>query len=75
MRWGYPYVFREWFFHMTLTCRLSEPDATVWRARATAHFAAALAMSRRVADLCLFTQAGPDCAFVLAGRFPLRGPA
>ena len=75
LRWGYPYVFEEWFFHMTLTTRLSEPDAAVWRARAGAHFAGSLAASRPVADLCLFTQAAPDRPFVLAERFPLGGAA
>ncbi len=75
LRWGYPYVFREWFFHMTLSARLSGPDAAVWRARAEAHFAAPLAASRRVADLCLFTQPAPDRPFVLAERFPLGGAA
>ncbi|MBV9655922.1 MAG: DUF1045 domain-containing protein [Acetobacteraceae bacterium] len=74
-RWGYPYVFSEWFFHMTLTSRLGEQQIAVWRARAEAHFAAALARPRRVQDLCLFTQAGPDRPFVVAARFPLGGPA
>ncbi len=75
LRWGYPYVLREWFFHMTLTARLMGPDAAAWRERAEAHFAQSLAAPRRVADLCLFSQAGPDRPFVLAERFPLGGAA
>ncbi len=70
-RWGYPYVFSEWFFHMTLTARLSPPEAAIWQARAEAHFAGSLTVSRRVTDLCLFTQAAPDGPFVLAERLPL----
>jgi len=72
-RWGYPYVFETWFFHMTLTRRLSEAEKSVWRPAAEAHFAPALSLKRRVADLCLFVQPAPGGDFVIAERLPLRG--
>ena len=72
MRWGYPYVFATWFFHMTLTRRLTAEERAIYQPAAASHFAAALAEPRRVVDLCLFTQAeGAD--FQLAERIPLTG--
>ncbi len=73
MRWGYPYVFGTWFFHMTLTRRLSDVEKAAVQPEAEAWFAPALAVERRVEDICLFTQATPDAAFVLAERVRLRG--
>jgi hypothetical protein len=71
-RWGYPYVFGTWFFHMTLTRRLSAEEQALWRPRAEAHFARALSLPRRVTDFCLFTQAVPGAGFVIAERVKLR---
>lgn len=72
-RWGYPYVFGTWFFHMTLTRRLSQEEKCFWRPRAEAHFGRALSTPRRVVDLCLFTQRSPAEPFVIAERLPLGG--
>ena len=71
LRWGYPGVFGRWRFHMTLTRRLEEQSR--WLAAAARHFEAALAAPRRVASICLFTQAGPGVPFLLAERVPLTG--
>ena len=71
--WGYPHVLGTWRFHMTLTRRLSPAERAVVQPAASAHFAAAVARPRRVADLCLFTQAAPGAPFMLAERVPLRG--
>ncbi len=73
MRWGYPYVFDEWFFHMTLTRRLSLREKAFFLPAAEAHFAPALAAGRVVSDVCVFTQATPDAAFTIAERVPLLG--
>jgi putative phosphonate metabolism protein len=73
VRWGYPYVFGAWFFHLTLTRRLTEAERARWQPAAEAHFARALALPRRVADLCLFTQASPGADFLVAERIALRG--
>jgi putative phosphonate metabolism protein len=73
LRWGYPYVFDTWFFHMTLTRRLAEAEKARIRPQAEAFFAEAVAMPRRVAEICLFTQATPEADFVIAERLALRG--
>lgn len=73
VRWGYPYVFATWFFHMTLTRRLTDTERATYKPAAEAHFAAALAHPRRVVDLCLFTQPTEQAPFTLAERIPLRG--
>lgn len=73
VRWGYPYVFGTWFFHMTLTRRLNEAEKAVFLPAARAHFARALAVPQRVADLCLFTQRAAGEPFVIAERLSLRG--
>ena len=73
VRWGYPYVFATWFFHMTLTRRLDAGERAVFLPAAERHFRAALAVRRRVESVCLFTQAGPGAAFVLAERIRLAG--
>jgi putative phosphonate metabolism protein len=72
-RWGYPYMFDTWFFHMTLTRRLDDTEKAHVKPLAEAFFADALAMQRQVRDICLFTQAAPDADFVIAERIPLRG--
>ena len=73
VQWGYPYVFGTWFFHMTLTRRLTVAETAIYRPAAEAHFAAALQQPRIVCDLCLFTQIGPGAPFTIAERIPLRG--
>jgi putative phosphonate metabolism protein len=73
VRWGYPYVFGTWFFHMTLTRRLSDAEKLVVLPAAESWFAAALEGPRRVEDICIFTQALPGAAFTLAERVKLRG--
>ena len=71
--WGYPYVLRQWRFHMTLTRRLTPEERAIVQPAAQAHFAAALAKPRQVQDICLFTQIAPGSAFVVAERLALRG--
>ena len=73
LRWGYPAAFVTWRFHMTLSCRLDAAARATVIAAAEAWFAEALAATRRVSSLCLFTQAGPGAPFMLAERLPLLG--
>lgn len=73
LRWGYPGVFDEWRFHMTLTRRLTEPERAVFLPAAQKHLAPALPYPRRVDEICVFTQAGPGAAFTIAERLPMRG--
>ena len=73
VRWGYPYVFQTWFFHMTLTRRLTPAEHAVYRPAAEALFAEAAAAPRMVTDICLFTQAEPSAPFMIAESLPLGG--
>lgn len=73
LRWGYPYVFDTWFFHMTLTRRLSDSEKSVVMPIAETWFQSALTLPRRVAEICIFTQATQGAPFNIAERFPLRG--
>jgi putative phosphonate metabolism protein len=73
VRWGYPYVFETWFFHMTLTRRLNATELARFRPAAEDMFADTLRAPRMVTDICLFTQSAPGAGFVLAERLPLRG--
>lgn len=72
-RWGYPYVFETWFFHITLTRRLTMPEQAIYRPAAEAFFADVLRAPRRVLDICLFVQPDDGKPFTLAERLPLRG--
>jgi putative phosphonate metabolism protein len=74
LRWGYPYVFSTWFFHMTLTRRLTTAEKSVFRPAAESWFAPALAIHRRVQDICLFRQPAQGQPFELSERIPLGAP-
>ncbi|WP_417434125.1 DUF1045 domain-containing protein [Hoeflea sp.] len=71
MRWGYPYVFDCFRFHMTLTNRLPEPDITRIAAAAETHFAPALAGPVAVRALTLFVEPEPGAPFQIHSRMPL----
>jgi len=71
--WGYPYVFDEWFFHMTLSRRLDEVEKARVLPTVQDAVGAAAAMPRVVRELCLFTQAAPGAPFLIAERLPLGG--
>ena len=72
-RWGYPYVFEEWRFHVTLTRRLSPEEREVVLPAAEAHLRDALRHRRRVSAVCVFTQARPGAPFLIAERLPFGG--
>jgi putative phosphonate metabolism protein len=72
-RWGYPYVFEEWRFHVTLTRRLSPAERAVVLPAVRDFLGAAPGRPRRVTELCLFTQAGPGAPFLVAERIALSG--
>lgn len=72
VRWGYPYVFETWFFHMTLSRRLGTGELGLLRPAAEAMFADTLRAPRRVTDICLCVQEAPGAPFTLAERLPLR---
>lgn len=71
MRWGYPYVFDHFRFHMTLSTRLSEPVISRVEAAAKAHFAAVLSGPVAVRELTLFVEPEPGAPFRIHSRTPL----
>lgn len=72
-RWGYHYVLEEWWFHVTLTRRLTPAERPVVEPALAAHLGEAPALPRQVTELCLFTEAEPGAPFRLAERLPLGG--
>jgi len=71
MRWGYPYVFESFRFHMTLTTRLAEPDLSRIAGAANAHFAPILSRPVTVRALSLFVEPEPGAPFEIHSRTPL----
>ncbi len=72
-RWGYPYVFDEWWFHVTLTRRLTVEERAVVEPVLAGYLGDILGRTRRVTELCLYTQARPGAPFLIAERLPLLG--
>ncbi|BDG72750.1 DUF1045 domain-containing protein [Roseomonas fluvialis] len=72
-RWGYPYVFEEWRFHVTLTRRLTTDEKAVLMPAVTAFLGDAPSRPRRVDAISLFVQPAPGAPFTIAERLPLRG--
>jgi len=71
-RWGYPYIFEDFIFHLTLTDQLPQAEATALTAHATAYFAGLLPDPFVIEDLCLFGE-NPDGQFHLLHCAPLHG--
>jgi len=71
--WGYPYVFAEWRFHMTLTRRLTAAEKAIILPVVTEALGDAPALSRTVSDICVFAQATPGAPFTILQRLTLRG--
>ncbi|HET6519502.1 MAG TPA: DUF1045 domain-containing protein, partial [Geminicoccaceae bacterium] len=73
LAWGYPYVFEEFRFHLTLTERLGEPE----RGEVMAVLADLTTPLRRtplrVESVCLFEQSDRGSPFVATARYPLGG--
>jgi putative phosphonate metabolism protein len=68
-RWGYPYVFQLWRFHVTLSRRLDEAEMAKAKPIAQGYFAEALAPPRRVSSVAVFTQRAAGRPFLVAQRF------
>lgn len=73
MAWGYPHVFEDWRFHMTLSRRLAPEELAVLRPAAEAALNGVAGVPRSVRELCIFTQAGPGQPFLIAERLRLLG--
>ncbi len=72
-RWGYPYVFEEWRFHMTLTGKLSPEERAAVEPALQSLVAPLLSQTSRVGALAVFAEAAPGAPFTVRARFPLGG--
>jgi len=71
---GYPYVFEEFRFHLTVTDRIpAERQCDVYDSL-TAWFADSLGRTIPLDAIALFTEAGPGAPFVLHSIHPLHTP-
>jgi putative phosphonate metabolism protein len=70
-RWGYPYVFQDFRFHMTLTGPLADEEAERARAGlADFHAAGVSAGQARIDAIALFADPGEGRSFRILERFP-----
>jgi putative phosphonate metabolism protein len=65
LRWGYPYVFDDFRFHLTLSARLAGAEARFVEAAANAWFAPCLAEPVAVDTLGLFVEPSPGAPFTV----------
>jgi putative phosphonate metabolism protein len=71
-RWGYPYVFEEFRFHMTLTGRLDDVRRESVLAMLRERFAGLGLTQLAVDRLALFKQTDAKARFTIIGDWPLR---
>lgn len=69
--WGYPYVFADFRFHMTLTGRLENTRREPVAAALAEHYRA-IAAPLAVDALCLFRQSDRAARFSILARFPFE---
>jgi putative phosphonate metabolism protein len=74
-RWGYPYVFSEYRFHMTLTGRLPAPEQARWQAALAAAFAPLAPAPVEIDAVSLVRQDDRGAAFRAVARRALQGKA
>lgn len=74
VRWGYPYVFGEYRFHMTLTNSIVDKRVLRRLVRGVSELTAPLRReARAVRELCIFHQSGEGDPFTLVQRIPFGG--
>jgi putative phosphonate metabolism protein len=64
-RWGYPYVFESFRFHMTLSAQVDASEQYAMRQAIEAHFADLLARPRPIGHLALFAEPARGDPFVV----------
>lgn len=74
-RFGYPHIFEEFQFHMTLTDRLAAEERPSMRTALENHFPATLLSPVAIDRLALFREAVPGAPFTVEASFPLKGAA
>ncbi len=72
MRWGYPYVFDEFRFHMTLTGPVPEARAPAMARLLGDRFADFVGRPLRIDGLALFAEPERGAPFLVHSRLPLR---
>ena len=72
-RWGYPYVFDAFRFHMTLSGQVPEAEAPAIGAALDRHFAGLVPMPLAVNGLGLFREETRGTAFTVQTWLPLAG--
>ncbi|MEM6610206.1 MAG: DUF1045 domain-containing protein [Pseudomonadota bacterium] len=70
--WGYPYVFDEFRFHLTLTGKIDGTAAEETASRLSEHFAPVLPAPYAIDNLCMLGEAS-DGRFHILNRYPLTG--
>ncbi|QRI61567.1 DUF1045 domain-containing protein (plasmid) [Shinella sp. PSBB067] len=75
VQWGYPYVFDEFRFHMTLTGRVAAERRDAVENVLLDHFAAFHGRPLPVAGLALFREPARGADFTVHSLFPLGGAA
>jgi putative phosphonate metabolism protein len=70
-RWGYPYVFEEFRFHMTLTGRLDAKRRESIVATLQQRFGDTGLRELAIDQIALFRQSGASARFRIIGRWPL----
>lgn len=70
LRWGYPYVFGDFHFHMTLTERLNEPERSNVLEQISKLTQSMLAKPVPVTEIAIYGQSRRDEPFVLRRRLP-----
>lgn len=73
LRWGYPYVFEDFRFHVTLTGRLDPAEAERLQPLLARLFAPAIGIPFEVNDVTLFVQDEAALPFYQRWRFSLTG--
>lgn len=73
--WGYPYVFEEFRFHMTLTERLPPAYADRFAAAAEEHFAPVLAGPVAIDGITVFEEAANGAPFLATRHFSFPASA
>ncbi len=70
--WGYPYVFDQFRFHMTLTGPLPAEELVPLTGILKDHFTPVLPVPYPIRDICLFAERA-DGRFEIVARYPLSG--
>lgn len=72
LEWGYPYVFEEFRFHMTLTGAVPEADRSDVRSRLEMHFGSFAGKPLAVSHLALFVEPERGAPFNVQWIKPLK---